>query len=151
SLGTRVQLRRLHGQLRQLTVRTVLLLVGRDGLDDGWLGQGGRAGGVRPLAAQQGGEAGQHRERGGHAEHHDQAAVERAGDQRREERALGQRRLAGGWQLREDAGRREQVLYRVDAEHRGEQRGDRRQRRDLVGDAGGYADPGQPVRQGRRQ
>jgi drug/metabolite transporter (DMT)-like permease len=103
------------------------------------------------LAAQQGGQAGEDRQGRRHAEHDDEAAVERAGQQGREERPAGQRGLACGGQLRQDAARRQEVLDRVDAEDGGEERRDRRQRGHLAGDAAGHAELDQAARERARQ
>ena len=79
-----------------------------------------------------------HRDR--RAEHDDQAVVERAGDQVREELACRSARATlRGRQRVQHARRAEQVLHRVVAEQRREQRAHRRQVRRVRGRRGGHA------------
>ena len=84
------------------------------------------------MSAREGGDGGQHGEHDRDSEHHRQPVMERAGDQIREEFAADDRRPIRRRQGLQHAARRQQVRQRVDPEHRGEQRGHRRQRGDLV-------------------
>jgi hypothetical protein len=84
---------------------------------------------------------------GGHAEHHGQAVLERPGYQFREELPAGEDPLACGRERRQHAAGRQQVLDRVHAKHRREQRRHRRQGADLVSDAMRHAQPLQAPRQ----
>ena len=129
------------------------LVPGVPGRGAGWLPGGGQwdlVGGRRvdvAASAQQRRDRGDRGQGGGHAEHHGQAVLERPGYQFREELPAGEDPLAGGRERRQRAAGRQQVLNRVHAEHRREQRRHRRQGADLVGDAVRHAQPLQTARQ----
>src|SRR5215469_303674 len=111
-----------------------------------WLGRGRRR---RAPAGQRRGGGGDHAGRDGEPEGHAQAAVERRGDQVREELSPGHVGGVRGGQVRQQ--RAEQLLHRVVAEEGGEQHADRGQVRELRGLGGGYALRGEPVVHARRQ
>src|SRR6185437_4524976 len=95
------------------------------------------------LAAKEGDRGGGDRHRDRRGEHDHQAVVERAGDQVREKLLAGQHLDVAVGQLVQDA-RAEQVMDRVVAAERREQRADRRQVRGVRGDRGGHALAAQP-------
>src|SRR6185437_12744822 len=121
------------------------LRVGDDefaGLEAAFGGHGGQLGAERlgrgrrrrAPAGQRRGDGGDHAGRDGEPEGHPETAVERRGDQVREELPPGQVGGVGRGQLMEQ--RTEQLLYRVVAEEGGEQHADRGKVRDRRGRGG---------------
>ena len=97
-----------------------------------------RSGSVSAAAACERGDARERRERNRSAEHDGQSLMEGTRYEIREELTAGDHVLIFGGQVRQHTARRKQVLQRVDAQHRCEQRRDRRQCGDLLRDGVGH-------------
>jgi hypothetical protein len=90
-------------------------------------------------AAQHRGRGGEHGQTDGDAENDHETIVERGSDQLREEVCAGEDMLMGGGERGQHAGRAKEMRHRIVTEHGREQRGDRRQGGDLMGDGVGHA------------